>query len=213
MTIGLVKFLAAERSDVLNTGRVSCTLSRRTRRYLSPRTEHRILKTTELNITIGSIEVMSNPRIRQASVEDAERLAAVYRNAYQENRRLGFPAKAESVTVDTVAEWIRAAHVFIGTVREDVVGGVRLEATDSDKVKLSRLGVHEEWKSQGIGSKLADFAEEWVRDAGYAIIWLTTPEEHPYLPEFYRDRGYETTGHYPLEYRDYNEIIMEKNVG
>ncbi|WP_254769117.1 GNAT family N-acetyltransferase [Salinilacihabitans rarus] len=155
---------------------------------------------------------MSKPSIRQASVEDAERLAAVYRNAYRENRRLGFPAKAESVTAGTVAEWIRTAHVLVATVRGEIVGGVRLQATDSDTVKLSRLGVHEEWKSQGIGSELMDFAEEWARDAGYAIVWLTTPEDHPHLPGFYRDRGYETTGHYPLEYRDYDEITMEKHV-
>ncbi|WP_440765118.1 GNAT family N-acetyltransferase [Natronorubrum sp. DTA7] len=155
---------------------------------------------------------MANPIIRQATVEDAEQLAAVYRSAYQENRRLGFPAKAESITADTVAKWIRAAHMFVGTVQGDVVGGVRLEAIDSDRLKLSRLGVHEEWKTQGIGSELVNVAEVWAGDAGYEIVRLTTPEDHPYLPNFYHDRGYEKTGNYPLEYRDYDEIIMEKQV-
>ena len=150
--------------------------------------------------------------VREASTGDADRLAAVYRNGYQENRRLGSPAKAESVTGETVSEWIQPAHVFVGTVRTDIVGGVRLEATDSDAVKLSRLGVHPEWKGQGIGSELVEFAAAWVREAGYATIWLTTPEAHPYLPEFYCERGYERTGDYPLEYRDYDEIIMKKEI-
>ena len=92
----------------------------------------------------------------------------------------------------------------------EIVGGVRLEATDPGRVKLSRLGVHEDWKGKGIGTALVDHAEAWARDAGHAVVWLTTPGDHPYLPDLYRRRGYERTGDYPLEYRNYDEIVMEK---
>lgn len=155
---------------------------------------------------------MQEVAVRQASVKEAERLAAVYRNAYQENRQLGFPAKAESVAMNTVAEWIRDNVVLVATTADEIVGGLRLETTDTDRLKLSRLCVHEDWKRRGIGSKLVAFAEDWGTNTGYDIIWLTTPEKHPYLPEFYRNRGYERTGRYPLKYRDYDEIVMEKEL-
>ena len=155
---------------------------------------------------------MGDLRIRRATVADGEALARVYRDAYAENRRLGFPAKAESVTGGEVEAWIRDRRVYVATVGGEVVGGVRLEPTDPGRVKLSRLGVREGRKGEGIGSHLLDHAEETVRDEGHESIWLTTPEDHPFLPAFYRRRGYERTGAHPLDYREYDEIVMEKRL-
>ncbi|WP_227374002.1 GNAT family N-acetyltransferase [Haladaptatus halobius] len=155
---------------------------------------------------------MTEPQIRRATVTDAEKLTQVYRSAYRENRRLGFPAKAESVTRSEVADWIWKRQVYVAEIDDEVVGGVRLEATDSARVKLSRLGVHESQKGKGIGGRLMDHAEEAVRNRSHTTVWLTTPEKHPYLPGFYRRRGYEKTGEYPLENRRYDEIVMEKRL-
>ena len=155
---------------------------------------------------------VSDLQIRRASVADADPLARVYRIAYRENRELGFPAKAESATEGEVAEWVRENRVYVATVEGEVVGGVRLEATDSERVKLSRLGVHERWKGEGVGTRLLERAERAVRECERTTVWLTTPEEHPYLPEFYRRRGYERTEPYPVEYREYDEIVMEKRI-
>lgn len=155
---------------------------------------------------------MTDVAIREASVVDAKALAAVYRSAYAENRRLGFPTKAASATADTVAGWMEDSSLSVAEFEDEIVWGVRLEVTDPDRVKLSRLGVHERWKGEGIGGQLLGHAETVVRDWGHAIVWLTTPEEHPYLPALYRDRGYEKTGNYPLEYREYDEIVMEKRL-
>ena len=155
---------------------------------------------------------MTDPEVRHATEDDAGALAAAYRSAYEENRELGFPAKADSATEDEVAEWIRELRVLVAEIADEVDGGVRLEPSDADRVKLSRLGVREDWKGEGVGSSLLDRAEEAVRDRGYHTVRLTTPGDHPYLPDLYRRRGYETTGAYPLEYREYDEIVMEKRV-
>lgn len=154
---------------------------------------------------------MSELEIQRATVSDAESLARVYRSAYRENRELGFPAKAGSATEREVADWIQNKRVYIAKI-EEVVGGVRLEVTDSDRVKLSRFGVHENWKGDGIGSRLLAHVENTIRDCGYDTVWLTTPADHPFLPEFYRQRGYEKTRPYPLEFREYDEIVMEKEL-
>lgn len=156
---------------------------------------------------------MNEPQIRQASQEDVERLVAVYRSAYRENRQLGFPAKAGSATEADILDWLDAARVFVAVIDDQVVGAVRFEETSSKRAKISRLGVHEESKGNGIGSALLDHVEAFADAAGYGAVWLTTPAEHPYLPTLYRDRGYRRTGEHPLEYREYDEIVMEKSFG
>jgi len=158
-----------------------------------------------------------NPNIRPATPDEAAALAAVYRSAYRQNRDLGFPAKAEAATADEVADWIREYRVFVakidaGSIGEDIVGGVRLEATVSNRLKLSRLAVHADWQDERIGSRLLSWVEAVAQAEGRDAIWLTTPEEHPFLPAFYRRHGYEKTGEYPLEYREYDEIVMEKRI-
>jgi hypothetical protein len=92
---------------------------------------------------------MTEVEIRPAHADDAGELAAVYRNAYRENERLGFPAFAGSADAETVAAWIEDARIHVATAGGVIVGGVRLEATDPDRLKLSRLGVHEERKGRG----------------------------------------------------------------
>lgn len=155
---------------------------------------------------------MNEPHIRRAEHEDIERLVAVYRSAYRENRELGFPAKAETATEADMREWLDAGRVFVAEVDGHVVGAIRIESTSPERVKVSRLGVHEDRKGNGIGSALLDYVAELARAEGFGAIWLTTPAAHPYLPTFYRDRGYLQTGDYPLEYREYDEVVMEKSL-
>jgi len=153
---------------------------------------------------------MAEPALREAAVADAARLAAVYRNAYRQNRDLGFPMRAASATEDEVAAWIRDHQVLVATVDDTVVGGVRLEATGDDAVKLSRLAVHQSHQGEGVGSRLVERAERDARERGFDRVRLTTPPDHPFLPDFYRRHDCEETEPYPLEYRDYDEVVMEK---
>jgi hypothetical protein len=97
---------------------------------------------------------VSTVSIRRAGADDAEPLAAVYRSAYRENRRLGCPAKAESATPETVGEWIAEHEVHVATVDAEVVGGVRLEEVAPERVKLGRPAVRADCKGDGIGSRL-----------------------------------------------------------
>jgi predicted N-acetyltransferase YhbS len=153
---------------------------------------------------------VTDVRVREATTDDADPLATVLRSAYRENRDLGFPMKGESVSGSEVADWIREHRVYVAETGGEVVGGVRVAETDPDRVKLSRLGVREDWKGEGVGSRLLAHAEDAARERGYATIWLTTPPEHPHLPAFYRRGGYEESEPWPLEFRDYDEVVMKK---
>jgi len=167
---------------------------------------------------------MGDVTLREATGDDAAALAAAYRDAYRANRELGFPATAGAATAEQVAEWIREDRVFVAESDVELIGGVRLEHVDAAEspvqraagadatVKLSRLGVRERWKGEGVGSRLLERAERAAREAGYAAVWLTTPDEHPFLPEFYHAHGYEVVGDYALSVRDYDEVVMEKSL-
>ena len=121
---------------------------------------------------------MTETEVRRATVADAEGLAATYRSAYRENDRLGFSAKAGSADAETVAGWIEDARVYVARAEGGIVGSVRFEVTDpgAGRVKLSRLGVREDWKGQGVGSRLLTHAEGLIRDWVHTTVWLTTPE-------------------------------------
>ncbi|MFC6736664.1 GNAT family N-acetyltransferase [Halolamina salina] len=157
---------------------------------------------------------MADVTIREAGVDDvdAAALADAYRDAYAANRELGFPAKAGSATPEQVIEWLREHRVFVAETEGEVVGGVRLERADAGTRKLSRLGVRERWKGEGIGSRLLERAERAARNAGAGTMRLTTPGEHPFLPEFYYAHGYEIVDDYPLDFPDYDEVVMEKSL-
>lgn len=155
---------------------------------------------------------MKELHIRSGKQEDAERLVTVYRSAYRENRELGYPTKAASATEADIHDWLEATRVFVAEIDGRVVGAIRIEETNPERAKISRLGVHEDWKRNGIGSALLDHAEELARAEGFDAVWLTTPEDHPHLLSFYRDQGYRETGDYPLEYRAYDEVVMVKSL-
>jgi len=155
---------------------------------------------------------MSESHIQRATVAIADQLAEVYQSAYQENRRLGLPNDAESTSERKIADLIRQSTVYVAEKGGDVIGGVCLEKTDSDRVELRRLAVHEDWKGEGVGGQLLDYAEEQARYRGYATIWLITPKAHPYLPEMYRQRGYEDAETVSQENYDFEFLVMEKAI-
>lgn len=147
--------------------------------------------------------------IRHAQPGDADALEAVYRSAYRETRDLGFPMKAAEVTPEEVRRWMDEARLLVAVSSDEMLGAVRLEATANGYLKVSRLAVDQQYQREGIGSRLMDEAESIARQESFEGVRLTTPPDHPYLPAFYRERGYERVAEYPLPYRDYDEIVME----
>lgn len=148
-------------------------------------------------------------RIRRGKPQDATALEAVYQSAYAATEQLGFPMKAAEATAKEIRRWMDEERVLVAVSDKEAVGAVRLEPTTDGYLKVSRLAVHHEYQREGVGSRLMDAAESMARDERFDGVRLTTPPDHPYLPAFYRERGYECVDEYPLPYRDYDEIVME----
>ncbi|MFB6362148.1 MAG: GNAT family N-acetyltransferase [Halobacteriales archaeon] len=156
---------------------------------------------------------MDDLDIRRATEQDLEGIVTLYRSAYRETSDLGFPRKAANATAAGIKAGLDDDSIHVAILEGTIVGAVRSKATSSARTKVSRLGIHPEWQGNGIGRLLLKHVETQSRQAGAETAWLTTPEGHPYLADFYRDCGYERTSDNPLEYRDYDEIVMEKALG
>jgi predicted N-acetyltransferase YhbS len=154
---------------------------------------------------------MNKAIVRPATNIDAEPIAVVYADAYQENRRLGFPASAESVTAAEVAGWIDRDAMWVAQVRGEVVGAVRLRVERGDPT-LCRLGVITRMKGQGIGSLLIEVAETAASRRGFAGVYLSVAAEHPFLPGLYARKGYIVVGPKLPPNARYHEVIMRKDL-
>lgn len=150
---------------------------------------------------------------RKAKVEDASDVARIYHDAYQENIKMGFPASAVTVETKEVENWIKNAYIFVSFANDEMVGAVRIMIKPEwDVLVLSRLGISSKWKGKGIASKLMDFAEQEAVNLGWDKIRLTTPINHPYLPNMYRRRGYKDIGVREFNDLPYDEVILEKEL-
>jgi GNAT superfamily N-acetyltransferase len=70
------------------------------------------------------------------------------------------------------------------------VGFAALDTVDAAPY-LDQLAVRRSAMRQGIGSLLLARAAEWARDAGGAVLWLTTYAQLPFNRPYYERNGYE----------------------
>ena len=159
--------------------------------------------------------------IRDATHADADRLAAVYRDAYAANVEAGFPSRAATVGTADVETWIHEhdRDVFLaenperngGAGDEAIVGSGQLRRRSEWRaLELGRLAVVEAQKRRGIGDMLLDHGERVARDRGHDSLRLRTFTGHPVLPDWYDRRGYERVGRERLASRPYDVLVMEK---
>ena len=133
------------------------------------------------------------------------------------------------IDAETVGDWLEAEATTLLAFEADgamdanvtgdsntnddgrLVGTVRL-LEERDEPYLERLAVRPDRQGEGIASTLVDHIESDVRERGYDCIQLTTFDEHPFLLEWYRERGYEPIKHYERPERSYDFVTMEKSL-
>lgn len=154
-----------------------------------------------------------NILIELALKQDAENLIKLYRDAYSENEKMGFPASATKATVEEVEKWIEETILLIAsdTITSELIGTIRFKYNPTwGCYVLSRLAVKSSYKGKGLGKKLIKFGEDYVEKMNEKTVRLTVAIPHPFLVNMYIKLGYKIKGERILENLPYDEFIMEK---
>lgn len=148
--------------------------------------------------------------IRRATPADVQSLVRLYRRAYGENERRGFPSSMTELEPSTVHEWLDARRVFVAATDGMVVGAVQLiPRPDWGVPELGRLAVSPAFQRRGLGDRLLAFGERAAKEDGHERLRLRTLGGHPVLADWYRRRGYERVDVEPLPDRPFDAPILE----
>ncbi|WP_161973150.1 GNAT family N-acetyltransferase [Halostella litorea] len=151
--------------------------------------------------------------IREATGGDVAALVNLYRSAYKENERMGFPSSVVSVDEATVRKWLRTRSVFVATRNGEIVGASQLiPRSDWEVPEIGRLAVSPDWQERGIGGDLLESTEQYANSEGWDRIRLRTLSGHPFLEGWYRRAGYERVGIERLDERPYDAPVLEKEL-
>jgi GNAT superfamily N-acetyltransferase len=111
--------------------------------------------------------------------------------------QLGYPSHADEI-IRRLEEIQRSdeSSVFVAETAEDDIAGwigmfVFRSIAEEPRVEVSGLVVDEKQRSQGIGEKLLDRAEQWAREKGCRAIGLRCNVIRERAHIFYLRRGYE----------------------
>ncbi|ADD07491.1 GNAT family acetyltransferase (plasmid) [Natrialba magadii ATCC 43099] len=153
----------------------------------------------------------SSLSVRRVEQADAPALATLYRRAYQTAADEGFPSNMVDIEADTVSSWLErdATTILAETEADTPIGTARL-LEERDVPYAERLAVDPDWQGQGIGAQLMDQLESIAQEKGYDRVQLSTYTGHPFLLEWYRNRGYERTETREVADRPYDMCSMEK---
>ena len=123
---------------------------------------------------------MTEPAYRQATIEDAEAIAAVINAVVQEPNPVGFDGPT---TEERVRAWLTRqggeGGIFLCRIDDKTVGFSALDF-DSHEPDRAVLGVWllSEHRRKGLGTALAEYALGFARDRGYKRIRARLPERN-----------------------------------
>ena len=125
--------------------------------------------------------------IRLATVEDAERVAAL-------STQLGYPTSLED-TQRYLAQVARDPSHVVYVAAEDgwVVGWVHVRAMlhDDRAAEIEGLVVDEAYRGRGIGRLLMQQSEQWMRERGCGTVYVRSNIVREEAHRFYEGLGYE----------------------
>ena len=134
---------------------------------------------------------MSEPTYRQATIHDADAVAAVINTVVQEPNPVGFEGPT---TAEQVRTWLSRqggeGGVFLASIEGKVIGFAALDYNTLEPETVV-LGVWmiPEVRRRGIGTALAEYALGFARDKGYKRIRGRLPSDNEIALSFLSSIG------------------------
>jgi GNAT superfamily N-acetyltransferase len=154
---------------------------------------------------------MDGWRLREASEADAETLAALLRDAFEEYRdKLDPPSGAHDETADLVREKLEYARAVLALAGAIPIGCVFYE-TPEEYAYFSRLAVLPAYRRRGLARALIEYVEGRARALGRRRVRLGVRLALPRQRTYYERLGYRAI--YALTHAGYTEptyLMLEK---
>jgi len=161
--------------------------------------------------------------IRQAREDDLTGLVGAIREALADKTYIEGETLADVVESENVLlrhNELQKRVFFVATVHGDVIGWVHINAPELEKLEHTAeltLGVIDEYRGHGIGSKLLDHGVDWALDHGFEKLYNSVPSTNEEAIEFLDSRGWETEAvrnrHYRIDDEYVDEVMMAKLLG
>jgi ribosomal protein S18 acetylase RimI-like enzyme len=133
-------------------------------------------------------------RFRAADLADVEALVRLINTAF----RVELPyIEGHRIDAPGVRSYMAKGKFFLAEDSSGLAGCVYVELRD-DRGYLGLLGVDPRCQGTGLGRKLMDAAENFLREAGCVAVDLRVISARTPLPAFYRHLGYLESGTAPF---------------
>jgi ribosomal protein S18 acetylase RimI-like enzyme len=159
--------------------------------------------------------------IRRAREDDLTGLVGAIREALADKTYIEGETVADIVESENVLlrhNELQKRVFFVATVHNDVVGWVHINAPELEKLEHTAeltVGVIDEYRGHGIGTKLLDRGVDWALDHDFEKLYNSVPSSNEDAIEFLEHHGWETEAvrkdHYKIG-EEYLDEVMLANV-
>lgn len=160
--------------------------------------------------------------IRPGQQEDLSGIVGAIRRIAEKQTYLVAESVAEQLDYEGVLvrhNDVETRMFFVATVDDDVVGWAHLEAPELEKLSHAAeltVGVLEEYRRHGIGSRLLHRSLEWAATHGYQKVYNSVPATNPEAGAFLEEHGFETEAirrdHYLIDDEFVAELMLAKTL-
>jgi len=158
--------------------------------------------------------------VRQAREDDREGIVDAIEDALDDHADIVAENVAATVDRERVLlrrNELRSRIFFVATVDDGVVGWVHLDANEVDALAHTAeltVGVREEYRSRGIGSRLLDRGIEWARENDHEKVYDSLPAINERGIAWLEDHGWEVEAvredHYRIDGEYVDEVQMAR---
>jgi len=178
--------------------------------------------TLRIELNAGSVEEYETDdveyTIRPAHQEDFESLVETIRDVTAEETYVVAESVAERLLYEDAVNrhnTVESRVFFVATVDGEVVGWTHLDVAQMEKLQSSAkltVGVRDDYRSHGIGSKLLKRALDWAEANGYQKVYNSVPSTNDGALAFLESHGWNTEGirkdHYTIGDDLVDEVMM-----
>lgn len=178
--------------------------------------------TLRIDLNAGSVEEHVGAEmqytIRPARQEDFEGLVETIRAVTDEDTYVVAESIAERLLYEDAVmrhNTVESRVFFVATIDGEVVGWAHLDLPQVEKLQCAAqltVGVREEVRHNGIGSRLLERGLDWADANGYHKVYNSVPATNDAALSFLESHGWETEGirreHYEVEDTLVDEVMM-----